>query len=320
MSPKKPSKKKPVKNFSMKAASIRSKLSPHVIRVWERRYQAVTPDRTDTQRRLYSEEDVERLILLRKATEVGHRIGQIAKLSRKELIKLIPPSQVFLEQDGGISPKVPSHQVSVDDLVEAVKNYDVHAFQEGLSRAAVSLSRPHLIEQVIVPLIVRVGDLWQEGTLRVAQEHFATSTVRSFVGNLNGAVNLPANAPCLVVTTPAGQVHEMGALMASATALTMGWRVLYLGPNLPVEEICSAVEQNGARAVALSIVYPSNDTHINEELLKIRRLLPTHVALIVGGRAAGSYRKVLEEIKAIVLPDVGSLRTCLDDLSTNRVK
>jgi methanogenic corrinoid protein MtbC1 len=320
MSPKNAAKKKPVKNFSMKAASIGSKLSPHVIRVWEKRYQAVTPDRTDSQRRLYSEEDVERLTLLRKATEVGHRIGQIAKLSRKELLKLIPPSQIFLEQYGGISPKGTSAQVSVDDLVETVMNYDVHAFQEGLSRAAVSLSRPHLIERVIVPLIVRVGDLWQKGSLRVAQEHFATSVVRSFVCNLNGAVNLPANAPCLIVTTPAGQIHEMGALMAAATALTIGWRVLYLGPNLPTEEICAAVEQNGARAVALSIVYPSDDAHIKEELFKLRRFLPAHVSLIVGGRSAGSYRKVLEEINAIVLPDVGSLRTCLDDLSTSRTE
>jgi len=171
----------------------------------------------------------------------------------------------------------------VDDLIEAVKNYDASALEESLSRAAVSLSHPHLIENIIAPFIVKVGEMWHEGALRVAQEHLATSVVRSFVGNLDGASLLPVNAPRAVITTPAGQVHEMGALIAAATALTKGWRALYLGPNLPAEDICAAAEQSASRAVLLSIVYPQADPHLREELIKLRRLLPSSVSIIAGG-------------------------------------
>ncbi|MFH2000381.1 MAG: MerR family transcriptional regulator [Planctomycetota bacterium] len=315
MTGRKDSKKSVSRNFNMKAVSIRTQLSPHVIRVWERRYQAVTPGRTETQRRLYSEEDVQRLILLRKATEAGHRIGQISNLSREELLKLIPPSQFFLEQEQSVSPSGSMELISVDRLIEAVKEYDEATLHEGLSRAAVALSRPHLLDKIIVPLMIKVGDQWHEGALRVAHEHFATAIVRTFLGHLNDGVNLPENAPSLVVTTPPGQVHEMGALVVAASALSLGWQALYLGPNLPAEEICAAMDRNRSRAVALSIVYPPGDMHVMEELKKLRRLLSSDKSIIVGGRSAGSYRKVLEEIQAIVLPDAKSLGSCLDDLS-----
>jgi len=301
--------------FAMKAASMRSNLSPHVIRIWEKRYQAVTPQRTDTKRRLYSEEDVERLILLRKAIDAGHRIGQIARLSREELLKLIPPTQRFPEPEGTLSTGDDLPPVTVDDLVGAVKNFDDLTLSESLYRAAVTLSRPHLIEKIVVPFIVRVVDMWHKGTLRVAHELLATSVMRSFLASINETSTLPKSAPCIVVTTPAGQIHELGALIAATTALTVGWRALYFGPNLPTEEICAAAEQNKALAVALSIVYPANDAHVIQEFVKLRRLLPARLPIIVGGRSAGSYKTVLEEINAIVLPDANSLRDCLGELS-----
>lgn len=302
------------KIFAMKAASKRANLSPHVIRIWEKRYQAVTPHRTETNRRLYSKGDVERLILLRKAIDAGHRIGQIARLSRDELLGLIPPRQVFPRPDAGHASRPDMPPVTVDDLIGAVREFDDGMLNEFLYRAAITLSRPHLIETIIVPFIVRVGDMWHEGTLRVAHEHLATSVVRSFLASLDGGSVPSPGAPCIVVTTPAGEVHEMGALIAATTALSMGWKALYLGPNLPTEEICAAVEMNNARAVALSIVYPASDAHVSQELVKLRRLLPPSVSIIVGGRSSASYKNTLEEIDAIVLPDVNGLRDCLDDL------
>lgn len=313
MKRKKKTKKDASKVFSIKAVSIRCGLSAHVIRVWEKRYQAVTPDRTETQRRVYSEADVERLFLLRKATEAGHRIGQIAGLSRKQLLKLIPPSEVFNQGDWSLPSEESQDEVSVDSLIKALKNYDVPAIEQGLARAAVSFSRPHLIEQILIPFIIRVGDMWHEGTLRVAHEHLATTMIRSFVGHLDSASGLPPSAPCVVVTTPAGQIHEMGALMAAATAMSVGWRVIYLGPNLPAEEICMAVEENKAKAVALSIVYPGGDVRVREELLKLK-LLPANISVIVGGRASKTYSSELKKINAILLPDVASLRNCFNDL------
>ncbi|MBU0755687.1 MAG: cobalamin-dependent protein, partial [Planctomycetes bacterium] len=202
----------------------------------------------------------------------------------------------------------------LEELVTALKRYDTAGVEEGLSRAAISLSRPHLIEQVLVPLVQRIGDLWHDGTLRVAHEHLATSIIRSFVGHLDSASQIPAGAPCMIVTTPTSQAHELGALIAAATAFTMGWKVLYLGPNLPAEEICAAAEHNRAQAVAISIVYPPDDPHLREELNRLQRLLPESTSLIVGGRAAASYYDVLKKGGAVFLQDMGMMREYLATL------
>lgn len=120
------------------------------------------------------------------------------------------------------------------------------------------------------------------------------------------------NGPGLVIATPAGQHHEIGAMLAAAAAAAAGWRVIYMGADLPADSIATAVEMTGARAVALSIIYPDDDPRLAEELRELRRLLPDRVTVIVGGQAAGRYRGVLEEMGAIWLTDAPALRSALD--------
>ena len=168
----------------------------------------------------------------------------------------------------------------------------------------VALSRPVLMADVVIPLMHSLGSAWQEGSVRAAHEHLATAVVRTFVGSLNGAFQVAASAPCVVVTTPAGQLHEIGALIAAATAAADGWRTTYLGPSLPADEIAGAARQNEARAVALSLVYPTDDPHVVSELKKLKQFLPTTTHLIVGGRGASAYRRVLDEIGATQPPDL----------------
>jgi methanogenic corrinoid protein MtbC1 len=109
------------------------------------------------------------------------------------------------------------------------------------------------------------------------------------------------------VTTPSGQLHEIGALLAAATAAADGWRTTYLGPSLPADEIAGAARQSDARVVALSIVYPTDDPHVRNELIKLAQFLPSTTRLIVGGRGISSYRSVLDEIGAIQVSDLESL-------------
>ena len=117
-----------------------------------------------------------------------------------------------------------------------------------------------------------------------------------------------------MVTTPAGQVHELGALTAAATAATLGWQPVYLGCNMPAEEIVYAVQANGARALALSITYPSDDPRLPDELRRLRRHLPKETAIVVGGRACSGYREVLREIAAVPGTDLETLCSALERL------
>jgi methylmalonyl-CoA mutase cobalamin-binding subunit len=126
------------------------------------------------------------------------------------------------------------------------------------------------------------------------------------------------DGPAVVVATPSGQHHEIGAMLAAAAAAAEGWRVVYLGPNLPAESIATAAEKTGARAVALSLVYPPDDPNVVRELRALRRMLPEEVTIVLGGQSAPSYRAELDGIGALWLPDAPSLRSALDLIRASR--
>ncbi len=201
-----------------------------------------------------------------------------------------------------------------------VRELDAAGFEAGLARAAVDLSRPVLMEQILVPLMQEIGNLWREGSLRVAHEHLASAVVRTFLGALREGPQPPPSAPTLIVTTPTGQHHEFGALIAAATASSEGWRATYLGPNLPAEDIAAAARQLDANAVALSIVYPTDDVHLRGELHKLRRALGESVVLLVGGRAAHAYDADLESIGALRIDNWATLRAELEFIRSRQFR
>jgi MerR family transcriptional regulator, light-induced transcriptional regulator len=296
--------------------SRRTGLTIDLIRAWERRYQAIEPWRDEKDRRLYSDADVERLLLLRSATAEGRPIRQVAGLPNRELEALIDedrtaavrryelpgePAQGF-EGDGDAAAEL------LDRCVEAIRVLNGQALEAHLDQATLELSRTRLLEELLVPLMHRVGDLWQEGDLRPAHEHLASAVVRSFVGSLRSAYRASPSAPRIVCATPTGQRHEMGVLLAALTAASEGWDVTYLGPDLPAEEIAAAVAERGAKVVALSLTYPPDDPQMAHELPRLDRLLEPQVALLVGGRAAPLYQAVLVRTRALHLEDYGDFR------------
>ncbi len=308
------------KCYTMKVVAQRTGLSPHAIRVWEKRYSAVEPERTTTNRRLYSAADIERLTNLHRATQQGHSIGNIANLSDADLSALVaepafsPPPQ---EQPPLQTPPQESDPHDfVQRCLRAVSAMDGHALTRELMTAEVAMGRNRLLVDVIDPLMRSVGDMWSSGDLRVADEHLATSIVRTFLGTLHSSNRAPANAPLFISTTPAGQWHEIGALLASLTAQSAGWNTLYLGPNLPAEEIAAAAQTHGAKAVALSIIFPGDDALLRGELAKLRQALPD-TPLLIGGRVAAHYQETIEELGAHRMENLALLAQMLQKIAAS---
>ena len=304
----------------IKVVVRRTGLSAHVIRVWEKRYQAVVPARTETNRRLYSDEDIIRLQWLQQAVQAGQSIGRIARLPTAELVKLVGAERAVAplalrptDSEGGEKDRCDPSEFLARALA-AVQELDAVALEEQLVRASIALSQWHLFQEVVQPLMEHIGQMWQEGTLRIADEHLASAVVRSFIGNMRASFQVSEAAPHVVATTPAGQLHEMGALFAAVAATSEGWNSTFLGPNLPAEEIAWAVAQKGAKAVLLSIVYPADDAHLGGELVKLRRLLGDDIALLVGGRAAPQYQRFLDQAGAVTLANLSDLRDSLSRL------
>ena len=296
---------------SIKFAARKSGLTPHVIRVWEKRYDAVSPDRTDTNRRRYSEAEIERLTLVRAATHAGHSIGNIARLPVEKLRELVGEIPVA---PAASAPKKQSATAAVDDAVVAIEKLSAAELEEKLSRAAVAFGQHGLLQKVIAPLTRKIGDLWRDGAITAAHEHFASAVIRDFLIRNSKPYAANGGAPTVVVGTPAGQLHELGAVMVAAAANDMGWRVVYLGTSLPAVEIAGAAMQHQARAVALSIVFPGDDPNLSWELEQLRKHLPAEMKIIVGGRAAESYAATLADIEAIRTQELKDLYKILEEM------
>lgn len=248
-------------------AARRSGLSTHVIRAWERRYSAITPDRTSKLRRLYSDYEIRRLVLLRQAVELGHRIGEIARLPIDELRALVGRDTL-----PGVeaSPRIPlSSARLVEVAVDAVRQMQALDFSQALLQATRILDIPDLFDDFVDSLIQSIALQREQGDLRLVHENFACAQLRLFLSGLLASSNV-VGGPGMVVATLPGQGCELSALMAAVTASRTGWDVIYAGPGLPAEELAYAVEQRDARAVALGRFSAEIAEQTNIELKSLR--------------------------------------------------
>jgi len=284
----------------------RTGLKSDRVRAWERRYNVVEPVRSDGNQRLYREADIEKLLLLRRATDGGHRIAQIANLPTSELRHLleIDSAAAPLRAPRPLPGESDQATVYVGRALSAIQQLDGELLREELAEALQALSPAAVTQQLLVPLIHDIGNLWAEGGLKAAHEHLATAVLRTFIEELREVHEIRQDAPRLLMTTPAGERHELGALLATATATDAGWRVTYLGPDLPAVEIAAAARQRGVRAIGLSIVQPAHPDALRDELLTLRRHLGDSMGLILGGRAAEDFDDTASEIGAVIVRDL----------------
>jgi MerR family transcriptional regulator, light-induced transcriptional regulator len=292
-------------------AAERTGLSPEVLRVWERRYGVVEPVRGEGGQRLYSDADVERLRLLRQATQGGRGIGRVAGLELGELARLVREdeearAELEVKRTGG-----GAEEFDLEAAVDRARALDADGLETGLRRVAALAGLPRFLERVVVPFVQRVGDEWHAGRLTVAQEHLATAVVQRVVGGMLGSVGGSDRGPAILVSGPAGERHELGALLAAGVAVSEGWRVVYLGTDLPAVEIAEAALATGVRAVGLSVVFVEDRERTLSEILAVRGALPTSIPLLIGGGATAELGDGLDHPTIRVTRDLESFRATL---------
>lgn len=302
------------KRHPIQVVSRRTGLTADVLRVWEKRYGVVSPGRSGGGHRLYSDRDVEVLSLLNRAVSVGRRISRVADMPIDELREMVREDEDAAvhrrrEIDQALSS---APEVHLAACLVAVEKSDAPGLEKALMRSAVALSAPMLIEEVLGPLLAGIGERWSHGSMSPGQEHLATAVIRRVLESLTNAAMPGADAPGLVIATPAGQVHEFGALFVAAAAATQGWRVTYLGTSLPAADIAEIARSTSASAIAVSLVYPEDDPEMMDKLVGLRSEAGPTLPILIGGRAAASYRKEIEAIDGRVVDDLADLYATLD--------
>ena len=301
--------------YPIKYVSRLTGLPAHLIRAWESRYHAVSPQRSNSNRRLYHEQDFKKLRLLRKAVEIGQSISHVADLSHAELEELIaselPDSRGRLVDAKAVSSSADKYLVS---LMNHINDLDSNGLQATLDRAAVNLTRMALILNVIVPLWVNVDDLVKTGKLKLINLNVATMSIQTFLWNMLRTTVVSNSSPKIVIAAPAGQHGEIEALALAVIAVECGWKPIYFGPNLSATDIAAVVKSNRARAVGLSINRLETKSSVEAEVTKMKENLNGAIDVIVCGEGKLPL-DYLAKLEGIFVTRIKNFRQKLENLT-----
>ena len=308
---------------TISVVAARTGLSRDVLRVWERRYQAVEPLRSAGGQRLYSDQQLERFQLLAKATRNGRSIGSIAGLSTTALSKIVEddesarPSAPNLSEIAGTTREtVVAAEIAELALTHALA-LDATSLDRELRRAVGTHGLPMFLEATVPTLMRRIGDEWAAERLAIPHEHLASAVVLTILLEAVRSIPETPGAPRLLVATPASEQHVVGAALIAAAAALDGWSVLFLGANVPAVDLVLAA--HGVQALALSLVHPHDASHAVRDVLAVRAALPTDVPIVAGGAAALRLRDALGRPGITVCHNIADARTALARIRLARI-
>lgn len=294
--------------LTIKSVSALTGISSHTLRAWEKRYQAILPQRTPAGRRIYTLKDVERLNLIGSLIQEGHSIGGVVSLSKNELEMLLKKKRAnrVLLSNTQTLPAMPANPTSSNGdaqkicqkVIEALRDFDISSIDRELGRARLHFNAVTVVLEVFSPLMAEVGRLVDEGKLGIGEEHTLSSLLRDQLGPiLNSArhSNLSTKRAVLV-TTPEGNIHEFGILLAAILSASHGFGVHYLGPNTPADEILRIARMTKPTAVILGSTKLPQDSSVvplQKFVCHLKTRLPKSIELWVGGEVDLSTLKYL---------------------------
>jgi methanogenic corrinoid protein MtbC1 len=287
--------------LSIAAVERDTGLSKDTLRVWERRYGFPAPQRDAGGERAYSLADVDKLRVLKRLLDVGHRPGRIVPLA-------LPALQLLAEQTLDLPLRAAEPGPAAADLgglLSLVRGHDIAALRAELTRAISRLGVARFVLEVAGPLSAAVGDAWLRGQMEVFEEHACTEALQAVLRQAVAGIPGPASpgGPCVLLSTFPGEPHGLGLLMAEALLALEGCRCVGLGVQTPLWDIVLAAGAYRADIVALGFTGCMNPNQVVDGLAELRRKLPPAVQLWAGGGAPVLVRRTMPG----VLP-LGSLQ------------
>lgn len=279
--------------LSIGALSSATGIPIDTIRTWERRYGFPVPVRKPSGHRVYPLATVPRLRRAAQAIARGHRAAEVVAASESALNALLdslPPPSTELNQPGLVS--VSAEQISADQVeaFEAVRTYDGDRLKRRLQADWVRLG-PLVFLEFAAAFMTAVGDRWAEGELDVRHEHFASGVLGDFLRAVRSPLDDRATGPVAALATLPGELHGLGLQMAALVFALAGWRPLVLGVDTPILQIAALAREVPIAAVALSCVQ-SRVRNAIVLIQELRRRLPRHTPILVGGRGAPADRQL----------------------------
>lgn len=265
--------------FNIAAVERDTGLSKDVLRMWERRYGFPVPERDAHGERLYPAEQVERLRLIKRLMDQGHRPGRLIATPPEALAALAPrrPSPV-----DAASPVVVA---DLDALLTLIHRHDASGYQNAMHQRLARQGLQAFVQYTVAPLTQLVGEAWEDGRIEVFEEHFFTELTSRLLRQAISA--LPAGqGPRILLTSVPEELHILGLLMVETLLTLDGAACIPLGTQMPLLEIVRAADAHRADIVALSFSSAFPQRQMPSLLQQLRQLLPATVDLWIGGSGA----------------------------------
>jgi methanogenic corrinoid protein MtbC1 len=262
--------------FNIAAVERDIGLSKDVLRVWERRYGFPAPERDVHGERLYPLEQVERLRLIKRLMDQGHRPGRLIATPALEL------GDLSLPQLRGVSSEPAVGAEELDDLLTLVKQHDAEGFSHVMQQRLARQGLQRFVQDTFAPLTQRVGIAWEQGRFEIFEEHLFTELGKRVLRQAIAAVP-GGREPRVLLTSLPEEPHALGLLMVEAMLVIEGAHCIPLGTQMPLLEVAHAAQAHRADIVALSFSAAFPARQIPLLLQQLRALLGSAVELWAGG-------------------------------------
>ena len=269
-------------------------LSRDVIRVWERRYGLIKPLRGANRYRIYTDEDVALLRYLRIETEKGQTIGDLAAIGRDMLLARMRESSVLHWAEGAGYGRI------LEELVAALDPLNRELFERRLNGAVAVIPFEEALSGILLPLQERVGQLWHDGKLDVAVEHYVTKQVQQKLFFAMNHLPVVEEGPKVIVGCVRGELHEIGAQTVAYRCRIQGCRVYYLGADVPVPDLAALVHRVEPAFVLLSCVTIPDAEQTRALARELREAVTGLCPVVLGGAGALAHREIFVNNRILV--------------------
>lgn len=258
--------------YSIKDLEKLSGIQAHTIRIWEKRYHLVTPKRTNTNIRVYSDEDLKRLLNVAVLNHNGLKISKIAKLSDAEM-----KSQIML-----LTADTSNSDNQIESLVVAMVELNETKFESILKTQIDQLGIEDVFIKIIHPFLVKIGVLWQTGNIHPAQEHFVSNIIKKKLFVAIDALELKTTGPKFIMFLPEGEYHEIGLLFYTYLLKKNGYYPIYLGQSVPFEDLVSANNSYNADYLFTTFITTLQDFSFTEYIVELSKTFKKQKVFIPG--------------------------------------
>ncbi|MEP2774273.1 MAG: MerR family transcriptional regulator [Fulvivirga sp.] len=262
--------------YSIKELEKLSGIKAHTLRIWEKRYAIIKPDRTDTNIRKYSDEELKKLLNISILNHHGVKISKISKMKEEE-IKLRVTELSAENHDDDLS-------LYIDQLSIAMVELDELKFEKLLSNYILRFGFEKTILDILYPFLEKIGVLWLSGNITPVQEHFMSNLIRQkIIVAIDGlSATSDKQAESVVLFLPEGELHEIGLLFYCYIVKKLQYNTFYLGQSVPLNDLKKITDQIKPNYLLTSVTHIPTDTTVEELITQLSSKFPSTKILISG--------------------------------------